>query len=170
MPKTKSRRGKAKAEVSETAGLTVAEKRLAGHKLGERRQAVKLANNEGSMAEVAELLDTTPTKAKYLVMQQQVEDGDVPAIKPTNEKAIVNALKRGDDHSSVAWVACRTGLSDAAVKKIAEENGHSFDKGRPKTKSGKKPTKSKAKSDDAKTHTKARRGKKGKRKVASPSA
>jgi hypothetical protein len=173
---TKNRRGKGKAagkDKSKAAAkaqsnggekLTVAERRLEGHSVGDRRKAVKLANSDG-IAAAADLLGESTVKAKYLVMQQQVEDGDVPAIKPTDEKAILKALKAGDEYSSVAWVACRTGLADGKVKAIAEAAGHSFDRGRPSggggTKTSSKATaKGKGKTGSA---SKARRGGKNRR-------
>jgi hypothetical protein len=171
---TKNRRGKGKssdkakaAKAAPTNGgekLTVAERRLEGHSVGDRRKAVKLANSDG-IAAAADHLGTSTVKAKYLVMQQQVEDGDVPAIKPTDEKAILKALKSGDEYSSVAWVACRTGLADGKIKSIAEGSGHSFDRGRPRGETGTKPKSSGKTSAKGKatTGSKARRGGKNRR-------
>lgn len=188
-PATKSRRGgkksaakgkkvaatKAAASTDGGEKLTVAERRLQGASLGDRRKAVKMVNGGDSINDVAEFLDMSPIKAKYLVMQQQVEDGDVPAIKPTDEKAILKALKADDDYSSVAWIACRTGLADGKVKAIAEQSGHSFDRGRPKTDGGgakKAASSSKVSATKGKTGSRARRGSKARRgrKASSPNA
>lgn len=188
-PATKSRRGGKKSTKGKSAAakaapsnggekLTVAERRLEGHSLSDRRKAVKLADSDG-IQEAADFLKTTTIKAKYLVMQQQVEDGDVPAIKPTDAKAILRALKADDDYSSVAWVACRTGLADGKVKSIAEEAGHSFDRGRPSGGGATKKAAPRGKSSTAKGKTaagsgsKARRGGKNRRagrKAARPNA
>jgi hypothetical protein len=177
---TKSRRGRPKGKKSAAKAapsnggekLSVVDKRLEGVKIPDQRKAVKMLANEQSINDVAKFLKLSPVKAKYMVMQRQVEDGDVPKISATNGKAIVKALKSDSEYGSVAWVACRTGLSDGAVKKIAEEAGHSFERGRPasngsgKSKSTKGAGKAAAKGKGKST---ARRGGRGRRKAANPS-
>lgn len=181
MATTKARRGKGASKKTTAKGktggknkaaksaksnggekLSIADKRLSHASLSDRRKAVKMAQAGDGIAEVAEFLGISSVKAKFLVMQQQVADGKVPKIKPENEGAIVKALKSGDDFSSVAWVACRTGLSGGKVTQIAKDNNVSFDRGRPsadeaapkKKGSTRKSTKGKTESS-----SKARRGK-----------
>src|SRR5436190_23708472 len=123
MAPTKARRGKTAAKKGKPAGrgpgrppkkeaaeraastnggeaLTAAEKRLEGVSPANRKKAVKMTKQDTPHQEIADFLGLSSTKAKFLVMQQMVEDGDVPAIK-ADEKSIIKALNTDNGYNSV---------------------------------------------------------------------
>jgi DNA uptake protein ComE-like DNA-binding protein len=81
-----------------------------------------------SLSDVASALHITAGKAAFLNMINEVENGEVASISTNgNEEAvakrIIAAREKQDAHSSWGWIAARTGLPEAKVKKLAEEHG-----------------------------------------------
>lgn len=61
-----------------------------------------------------------------MLMQERVEDGEVPRVAP-NREAILAALDQGDEFGTVPWVACRATLVDNDVKRVRESRKPSTD-------------------------------------------
>jgi DNA uptake protein ComE-like DNA-binding protein len=92
-----------------------------------RSEVAKRLKKE-SLSDVASALHITAGKAAFLNMINEVENGEVASISTNgNEEAvakrIIAAREKQDAHSSWGWIAARTGLPEAKVKKLAEEHG-----------------------------------------------
>lgn len=93
-----------------------------------REQVVVLRDEEdNSWGEIAEELSITSGKAQFLHMQATVASTPKLKIKHADEDeliaGIIEAREAEDEHSSWGWIAARTGVSEAKVKRLAEEGG-----------------------------------------------
>jgi hypothetical protein len=94
--------------------LSVREKRRFGKSAQTCEEALRRHHAGSSQAEIASWLELSPLQVRYLLMQQRVEDGEVPTVAPSLP-AIRKALEDGGEFGSSAWVACRADVVENFV-------------------------------------------------------
>ena len=97
--------------------LSVLERRRFGKSAHTCAEALRRYREGAGQGDIALWLGLSPTQVRYLLMQERVEDGEVPRVAPTRG-AIREALDRGGEFGTVAWVACRAGVVDNHVRRV----------------------------------------------------
>src|SRR5687767_4563539 len=100
--------------------LSVPERRRFGLKKETRKEALRRFRAGDSQANIARWLGLNHNQFRYLLMQERVEDGEVPAVAPT-ASAIRRAVEEGGELGSSAWVACRAGVVENEVVRVRSE-------------------------------------------------
>lgn len=96
--------------------LSVPERRRFGKTAETRAAALRRFRAGESVANIARRLDLDPIQVRYMLMQERVEDGEVPAVAP-NPTAIAGALQAGGEFGTAPWVACRAGVTEHYVRR-----------------------------------------------------
>jgi hypothetical protein len=95
-----------------------------------REQVVEMREAEASWADIADELSITSGKAQFLHMQHVVSETPKLKIRYKDEDELVEGIRDAreaeDQYSSWGWIAARTGVSEAKVKRLAEEAGISM--------------------------------------------
>jgi hypothetical protein len=115
------RREPTTVDVRRRPDLSVPEKRRFGKSTQTCEEALRQYRAGSSQAEISRRLKLSPLQVRYLLMQQRVQDGEVPAVAPTLT-AIRKALEDGGEFSSSAWVACRAGVVETFVVRARSES------------------------------------------------
>jgi hypothetical protein len=93
-----------------------------------RAEVVKRHKAGEPVSKIAKALGITPGKVAFLLMVQAVEDKPSLriAFKDDDELArkVIAARKKADAHSSWGWLAARTGVDEARVKRLAATAGY----------------------------------------------
>lgn len=97
--------------------LEVLERRRFGQSAETCGEALRRFRDGASQAEIARWLGLSPTQVRYMLMQERVEDGEVPRIA-RNREAIQEALDRGGEFGKVPWVACRATVVEDCVRRF----------------------------------------------------
>lgn len=104
-------------DMREHPELAVLEKRRFGKSAETCAEALRRSRDGATLAEIASWLDLGPTQVRYMLMQERVEDGEVPRV-PANREGIQEALDQGGEFGTVPWVACRATVVDSEVERV----------------------------------------------------
>lgn len=88
-------------------------------------RVVEMRNEGESWSNIASELGITPGKAQFLgLMIHAVETGEVKRLRWSNDEELYEQIEEArtaaDDLSSWGWIAARTGVSEAKIKRLAE--------------------------------------------------
>lgn len=97
--------------------LDVPERRHFGKSPATRREALRRHRDGDSLESIARWLGLNKNQVRYLLVQERVEDGEVPRVA-ANPEAIRAALARGGEFATVPWVACRAGVVENHVRRL----------------------------------------------------
>ena len=89
-----------------------------------RAEALKRHRDGDSFADIARWLGLNHNQVRYLIMQERVEDGEVPRVA-NNSDAIREALEGGGEFGTPAWVACRAGVIQNDVVRLQRSTSQS---------------------------------------------
>lgn len=104
-------------DMREHPELSVTEKRRFGLSARTRAEALRRFRAGDSRAALAQSLRLNEIQVRYLLMQERVEDGEVPRLA-ANSEAICEALECGGEYGTPPWVACRAGVTLNIVKRV----------------------------------------------------
>jgi hypothetical protein len=107
-------------DMREHPELGVPERRSFGKSAQTRVEALRRYRDGDSQAAIARWLELNHNQVRYLLMQERVEDGEVPRVAPSR-RAIREALDRGGEFGTVPWVACRAGVVDSYVERVRSD-------------------------------------------------
>lgn len=138
---TKTRKGSTTKTASKSRGKTAANAKTApttedGPSKSEVRAArdaeftermLEMRSEGEAWSTIAEELSITPGKAQFLMMLHRVATKDVKPLKWTDDDDLTEvcqeARAEADEFSSWGWIAARTGVSEAKIKRLLEEAG-----------------------------------------------